>query len=70
MKPEAYKGSSVTKFRALLDNYIMDSAVNEEVTALEQKEQNDFLDTIISTPVMQHARQLLMSKGNVTKIHC
>ncbi|XP_044730042.1 poly(U)-specific endoribonuclease homolog [Chrysoperla carnea] len=63
VKPEAFKVPSVTKFRALLDNYIMDSAVTEEVTPLERKEENDFLDTIISTPVMQHARQLLMSKG-------
>lgn len=38
---------------ALFNNYEHDAAINEYVSPIERKEEDEYLDTILSTPVMR-----------------
>jgi poly(U)-specific endoribonuclease len=58
--------STVDKMKALFNNYELDTLVNEYVTPLERKEENEFLDAILATPVMRQAMNFLQQKGKVT----
>lgn len=49
--------------RALFDNYEMDASLREDVTQSEQREENEFLDKIMDTRVMQIAMDYLKQKG-------
>lgn len=55
---------TLSKMRALFDNYEMNAAVNEHVSPIERKEENDFLNAILATPVMRTAMKFLQDKGN------
>lgn len=55
--------SSVKLMRKLYNNYELDTMTNEFVTPLEKKEENDFVDAIMGTPVMRHAMSFLQQKG-------
>lgn len=55
---------TLSKMRALFDNYEMDAAVNEHVSPIERKEENEFLNAILATPVMRTAMKFLQDKGN------
>lgn len=61
-----YQVATVEKMKALFNNYEIDTLVNEYVTPLEKKEENEFLDAVLSTPVMKHAMVFLQQKGKVT----
>ena len=42
---------SIEKMRQLYNNYEQDTMVNEFVTPLEKKEENDFVDILMTSPV-------------------
>ncbi|XP_017774899.1 PREDICTED: poly(U)-specific endoribonuclease homolog [Nicrophorus vespilloides] len=65
--PDAFKIPSIEKLLLLHNNYILDSSQNEVYTAQEKIEENNFLDTILSTPVMQHTRNFLIKKGKLSR---
>lgn len=50
--------------RVLYNNYEIDSMVNEYVTPMERNEENDFVDTLMATPLMRQAMLFLKEKGN------
>lgn len=60
---QAYGIPTIAKMRALFNNYELDTLVNEYVTPNEKKEENDFLDAVLSTTVMRHAMHFLQQKG-------
>ncbi|XP_018579291.1 poly(U)-specific endoribonuclease homolog isoform X2 [Anoplophora glabripennis] len=64
---KAYSIPSIEKLMLLYNNYILESNQNEVYTAQEKNEENDLLDTILSTPVMQHTRNFLIKKGKLGK---
>lgn len=43
----------------------METNQNEVYTAQEKLEENDLLDTILPTSIMQHTRNFLIQKGKV-----
>jgi len=60
------RSPTIEKLRLLYNNYELDSSVNEYVTPIERKEESDFLDAVLTTPVMRYTMQLLQQKGVVT----
>lgn len=66
---ESILGATETliKMRALFDNYEMDAAVNEHVSPIERKEENEFINAVLATSVMRTAMKFLQDKG---KIRC
>lgn len=54
---------TIEKFRVLFNNYEQDASVNEYITPIERKEENDFIDTVLATSVMRHAMTFLQQKG-------
>ncbi|KAJ8973547.1 hypothetical protein NQ317_018392 [Molorchus minor] len=63
----AYNIPSIEKLMLLYNNYILEASENEVYTAQEKIEENNLLDTILSTPVMQHTRNFLIKKGKLGK---
>ncbi|BFF99986.1 poly(U)-specific endoribonuclease homolog [Drosophila madeirensis] len=63
---KAFEAPTIAKMKLLFNNYEHDTLVNEHVTANERKEENEFLDAVMATPVMRHAMQFLQQKGLVT----
>lgn len=57
---------TLKKMRALFDNYELDASVNEYVSPLERREESEFLNAVLATPVMQTAMTFLKGKGSVT----
>lgn len=41
---------------ALFNNYENDATINEYVSPIERKEEDEFLDAILSTPVMRYGK--------------
>jgi poly(U)-specific endoribonuclease len=54
---------TISKLRLLYDNYINDVSVNEHVTPAERAEENNLLDSFMTTPVMKYTMQFLADKG-------
>lgn len=44
--------------KALYNNYEQDAAINEYVSPNERKEEDEFLDAVLATPVMRFVRML------------
>ncbi|XP_060530388.1 endoribonuclease CG2145-like isoform X2 [Cylas formicarius] len=65
--PAAYKIPSVEKMALLFNNYFLDAGQNEVYTGQERIEENNLLDTVLATPVMQFARSFLIQKGKIGK---
>ncbi|XP_058825301.1 endoribonuclease CG2145-like [Topomyia yanbarensis] len=63
---QVYAVPTIEKMRALFNNYELDTMVNEHVTAMEKKEENDFVDALLATNVMRSAMLFLQKKGVVT----
>ncbi|XP_016978671.1 poly(U)-specific endoribonuclease homolog [Drosophila rhopaloa] len=63
---KALESPTIAKLRLLFNNYEHDTLVNEHVTPNERKEENDFLDAVMATPVMRQAMQFLQQKGLVS----
>ncbi|XP_063921206.1 endoribonuclease CG2145-like isoform X2 [Zophobas morio] len=62
---EAFSIASIEKMLQLHNNYIVESNVNEHYTAQEKQEENNLLDVITNTPVMQYTRNFLIDKGKI-----
>lgn len=45
--------STVEKMMLLYNNYEQDTAINEYVSPNEKKEEDEFLDAVLATPVMR-----------------
>lgn len=65
IKKEAYEIPSIVNLLSLYDNYVLETNVNEHVSAQEKIEENTLLDTLLSTSVMQHTRNFLVQKGKL-----
>ncbi|XP_020804960.1 poly(U)-specific endoribonuclease homolog [Drosophila serrata] len=63
---KALESPTIAKMRVLFNNYEHDTLVNEHVTPNERKEENDFLDAVMATPVMRQAMLFLQQKGLVS----
>ncbi|CAB3240813.1 unnamed protein product [Arctia plantaginis] len=66
ISPEVWNIPTIQKFVPLLDNYELDSLVNEHVTPQERIEENNFMDAVMSTTVMRHLMNFLKNKGLVS----
>lgn len=66
MDSKALESPTIVKMRLLFNNYEHDTHVNEHVTPNERKEENDFLDAVMATPVMRQAMLFLQQKGVVS----
>lgn len=62
---EAFRIPSIDKVLQLHNNYIVESNVNEDYTSQEKSEEDSLLNTIISTPVMEHTRNFLIQKNKI-----
>lgn len=58
-----YKVPTIKKLRALFDNYELDSSAAENVTTSETSEENEFINAVLDTQVMQTAMGFLNKKG-------
>ncbi|KAL9872041.1 endoribonuclease Arlr [Glossina fuscipes fuscipes] len=63
---KAFDAPTIAAMRTLFNNYEMDTMVNEHVTPNERKEENDFVDAVMSTNVMRQAMLFLQNKGLVS----
>lgn len=54
---------TMTKMRALFDNYELDASVNENVSPIERQEENDLINSMLQTSVMREAMKFLQMKG-------
>ncbi|XP_055642561.1 endoribonuclease CG2145 [Toxorhynchites rutilus septentrionalis] len=63
---QVFSYPTIEKMRPLFNNYEIDTMVNEHVTAMEKKEENDFVDALLATNVMRTAMLFLQKKGVVT----
>lgn len=57
-----YKVPTIKKLRALFDNYEMDLSQKENVTSHKLREDDDFINAILDTQVMQTAMYFLNKK--------
>lgn len=64
----AYSGLTVSKLKRLHDNYVLETTRGEDRTNQEVIEEDEFLDAVISTSVMQAARKFLIERGIVQSI--
>lgn len=58
-----FKVPTISKLRALYDNYEVDASMSEYVTLEEQNEDKEFLNTVLDTQVMKTAMNFLHRKG-------
>lgn len=49
--------NTVSKMKLMYDNYEQDTSINEYVLPIERKEENDFIDAVLLTPVMRYLAQ-------------
>ncbi|KAM7349042.1 endoribonuclease Arlr [Cochliomyia hominivorax] len=63
---KALDSPTIAKMRLLFNNYEQDTLVNEFVTPIERKEENDFVDAVMATSVMRQAMLFLQNKGIVS----
>jgi poly(U)-specific endoribonuclease len=45
--------STVEKMKAMYNNYEQDALINEYVSPAEKKEEDEFIDAILATPVLR-----------------
>lgn len=45
--------NTVEKMKAMFNNYEQDTAINEYVSPIERKEEDEFLEAVLATPVMR-----------------
>ena len=62
---KAFEKPTFRAFIELLDNYIATTGTPEVVTCAERKENYDFLNKIMATPVMKYCHSYLSQKGLV-----
>uniref|UniRef100_A0A6B2ECX1 Putative polyu-specific endoribonuclease n=1 Tax=Phlebotomus kandelakii TaxID=1109342 RepID=A0A6B2ECX1_9DIPT len=57
---------TVEKMKLLFNNYEIDTSINEHATAIEKREENDFLDAVLGTGPMRATMLFLQRKEKVT----
>ncbi|CAG9863409.1 unnamed protein product [Phyllotreta striolata] len=60
-----YSMPTISKLTPLYNNYILETNQNEVYTQEEKNEENDFLNAVLSTPVMEYTRNFLINKGKI-----
>lgn len=55
---------TIVKMRALFDNYNSDASVNEQMTDVEKKEEQDFISALLKTDVIKTLMKFLTEKGS------
>lgn len=65
IRANAYEIPTIAKFVKLHDNYVLETTREESYTDQERAEENDFLNAVVSTPVMQMTRSYLIKKGKI-----
>lgn len=58
-----YRVPTIEKLRALFDNYELDASHSENVTSNERQENDDFINAVLDSKVMQTAMEFLNKKG-------
>ncbi|KAI8808950.1 Endoribonuclease XendoU-domain-containing protein [Cladochytrium replicatum] len=58
-----FEKPSFSAFYKLLDNYEYKAGVAEKRTSLENREEDNFIDSVMATPAMQYAHQYLARRG-------
>lgn len=58
-----YSMSTIEKMKLMFNNYEQDTSINEYVTPIERKEENDFIDAVLQTPVMRFLSQFIYLIG-------
>ena len=58
---------TIKKLRALFDNYEVNASDRENVTPNELQENDDFINAVLDTQVMQTAMKFLNKKGSRRK---
>lgn len=61
----AFEVQTIKKLRALFDNYEVDASDRENVTPHELRENEDFINAVLDTRVMETAMRFLHRKGLV-----
>lgn len=61
-----YRVPTISKLKALFNNYNMNAKIGEKFTPIEQKEVNDFVDAVLATPAMNYAMAFLQGMGKVS----
>lgn len=64
MNQSAFDIKTIALMKPLFNNYELDTAVNEHVTAQERNEENALLDAMLSTSLMRHLMNFFIEKGN------
>lgn len=59
----AYSILTVSKLKRLHDNYVLETTRGEDRTSQDALEEDEFLDAVISTSVMQDTRRFLIERG-------
>lgn len=67
IEADAFKIPTIEKMMLLYNNYFLQSNENEVYTGQERIEENNLLDAVLATPVMQYARSFLIQKGKIGK---
>lgn len=55
---------TINKMVALFDNYEIDASKREIVTPIEQREENDFINALLKTSIIDVTMQFLHEKGH------
>lgn len=63
IQKEAYGIPTISKLARLYDNYVAEVNVMETVTFEERTEENDFLDAVLASDIMQLTQEFLRTKG-------
>lgn len=70
MNQSAFDIKTIALMKPLFNNYELDTAVNEHVTAQERNEENALLDAMLSTSLMRHLMNFFIEKGNYIVTIC
>ena len=54
------------KMKAMYNNYEQDTAVNEYVSPIERKEEDEFVEAVLATPVMRLVDAVIQSAELLT----
>ena len=58
--------TTVEKMKAMYNNYEQDTAVNEYVSPIERKEEDEFVEAVLATPVMRLVNAVIESAELLT----
>ncbi|XP_071454124.1 endoribonuclease Arlr-like [Hetaerina americana] len=62
----AWSIPTISRLRLLFNNFVPDVRKSENVTSIEKAEENNFLDAILDTPIMEKTQSFLAHKGYIS----